>query len=216
MKQIIIFLLLIILCLISYGQYSKYKRFSLESYAYKTSNKIDLEYHNKAVLFDYYEAIERVNGYIISQWSANGIDVRNPKKNNERTMAAVNIYTKKLAEVKYFEARLEHAKSLKEKGLTNKDIKLIEDKGITQKELQKEEEQKMITTLFANHSNLKFGETNALVYEIQKLLVKKGHDIIVDGTYQNITINAIKAFEAKHNLFADGKLDALTLKVLLE
>lgn len=216
MKQLIIFLLLIILGFICYGQYSKYQRFSLESYAYKTSNKIDLEYHNKAFLFDYYEAIENVNGYIISQWSANGIDVRNPKKNNEKTMAVVNMYTEKLAKVKYYEAQLEHARSLKEKGLTNKDIKLIEDRGITQKELQKEEEQKMIMTLFATHSNLKFGETNALVYEIQKLLLKKGYDVIIDGKYQNITINAIKAFEAKHNLFADGELDSLTLKVLLE
>ena len=59
MKQIIIFLLVIIVVLIGFGKYSQYKRFNSPEIDYKTEKKIDFQYHNQAFLFGYYDAIEK-------------------------------------------------------------------------------------------------------------------------------------------------------------
>ncbi len=216
MKQIIIFLLVIILGIIGYGQYKQYQRFSLENYEYKISDNIDLNYHDKIMLYKYYEAVEGVNSYIASQWSAERIDVRRPKDDDAQTKIAVDTYAKKVAKVKYYEAQLEKSKSLKDKGLTNDEVKLFEDKGITLKELQKAESDAKMKSMFNNNANLRLGERNAFVYELQKLLVKKGFDIPVDGVYESITSNAILDFETKNNLFPDGNIDLLTLEALLK
>lgn len=216
MKQIIIFLLVIILAIIGYGQYKQYQRFSLKNYEYKISDNIDLDYHDKSSLYKYYEAIEGVNSYIGSQWSLNRIDVRSPEDDDAETKLAVDTYTRKLAKVKYYEAQLVKSKSLKEKGLTNKDIKLFEDTDITLKDKQKAEADAKMINLFNNNSNVRIGEQGAFIYELQKLLVKNGFDIPVDGVYENITSNAILEFETKNNLFPDGKIDLLTLEALLK
>ena len=42
MKQIIIFLLIVIVGLIGWGQYKKYKRFSLEEYGYTVPENLDV------------------------------------------------------------------------------------------------------------------------------------------------------------------------------
>jgi murein L,D-transpeptidase YcbB/YkuD len=203
MKQIIIFLLIIIIGLIGWGQYKKYKRFSLEEYAYKTSDNIDTASADKAVLLDYYQAIEAVNGYVITQWSANGIDVRNPKKDNEQTKAAVAEYGNRLANVKYFEALLTSPPK-KEKP----------------KQFSKEDQKKQLIRkqFYANPSenSLRIGDRNAMVFEIQNILISKGHIIEQDGLYRAETFNALKEFEEKNGLFPDGKLDALTLEALLK
>lgn len=216
MKQIIIFLLVIILAIIGYSQYQKYQRFSLKNYEYKTSDSIDLYYHDKDVLYDYYKAIEEVNNYIGSQWSINRIDVRSPEDDDAKTKLAVDTYSKKLAKVKYYEAQLKKSKVLKDKGLLDDDIKLLEEKGITLKEHQKEKEIEKIKTMFNNNPNHEIGERSAFVFELQKLLVKKGFDIPVDGFYKDITSNAIMNFEKQNNLYPDGKIDLLTLEALLK
>ncbi len=216
MKQIIIFLLVIILGIIGYGQYKQYKRFSLENYEYKTSDNIDLDYHDKSTLYKYYEAVEGVNSYIASQWSAERIDVRSPKDDDDETKLAVDTYAKKVAKVKYYETQLEKSKRLKNSGLTNDEVKLFEDKGITFKDLRKAEADAKMKSMFSNNTNLRLGERSAFVYEIQKLLVNKGFDIPIDGVYQSITSNAILDFETKNNLFPDGKIDLLTLEALLK
>ncbi len=216
MKQIIIFLLVIILAIIGYSQYKQYQRFSLKNYEYEISDNIDLDYHDKSSLYKYYEAIEGVNTYIGSQWSLNRIDVRSPEDDDAETKLAVDTYSKKLAKVKYYEAQLEKSKALKNKGLSNDDIKLFENEGVTLNDKQKAEADSKMKSMFSNNANLQLGEQNAFVYEIQKLLVKKGFDIPVDGVYKNITSNAILGFEEKNNLFPDGKIDLLTLEALLK
>ncbi len=216
MKQIIIFLLVVILAIIGYGQYKQYQRFSLKNYEYKTSNNIDLDYHDKSTLYRYYEAIEGVNLYIGSQWSLNRIDVRSPKDEDAETKLAIDIYVKKLAKVKYYESQLEKSKALKVKGLSNDEIKLFENESVTLKDMQKAEADAKIRSMFNNNSTLQLGERSAFVYELQKLLVNKGFEIPIDGVFKNITSNAILGFEEKTNLFPDGKIDLLTLEALLK
>jgi len=204
MKQIIIFLLIIIVGLIGWGQYKKYKRFSLSEYEYKVPDGLMSKETDKGIMLDYFEAVEAVNGYVITQWSSHGIDVRNPDKDNERTKAAVSEYRKRLANVKYYEELLMSPK--------------VENK---KEEAISEEEQKnqLIRKQFylnPESNSLRLGDRNALVFEIQKILIGKGYTLENDGLFRTETFNALKSFEERNGLFPDGKLDVLTLEALLE
>jgi len=137
MKQIIILLLIIIASIIGFGLYSDYKRYSAPEVNYKTTIQIDVAYHNQALVLDYYNAIEDVDSYVMLQWSANEIDVRTPEDDDLETQNAVQKYAKKLAKVNYYEAILANSLLLKEKGFSNKQIKLIEEKGIDLETYQK-------------------------------------------------------------------------------
>ena len=203
MKQIIIFLLIIILGIIGFNVYQKYQRFNPPSYEYQATETIDANHPNKALLLDYYQAVEALNGAIITQWGANGIDVRNPKDDDKQTLAAVSEYTRKLGFVKYFESQLLN-ESVEEAVKT---------------ELSEEAKKKMlIAEMF--HANpttnsLRLGDRGALVYEIQRILIQKGDSIELDGLFNIETFNALKSFEEKNGLLPDGKLDAITLQYLL-
>lgn len=204
MKQIIIFLLLCIVGLIVYGQYQKYKRFSLSEYAYQIPETIDISNADRSLLLDYYEAVEAVNGYVITQWSSEEIDVRNPQSDDDEEMAAVSEYRKKLANVKFYEARLLNP-SEKEK---------------PKSELSEADEKKLLISKMFNQNpsanSLRLGESSALIFEVQRLLNEKGDSLIHDGLFRTGTFNALKAFEEKNGLFPDGRLDALTLEYLLK
>lgn len=216
MKQIIIFLLLIIAFFIGFGKYKQYKRYNAPEVNYTTDQKIDIYYHNQELLYNYYEGIEDLNSYVMLQWTASGIDVRTPEDDDLATKSAIEIYAKKLAKVRYYEAILSNSLQLKNQGLSNKIIKSIEEKGIGVEEYQQKETFESIKALYTPNIKLYNGEKNAIIYEVQKRLVALGDTIQIDGVYRIETLNAIKNFEEKNNLMADGLLDALTLEVLFK
>lgn len=202
MKQIIIFLLVIILAVMGYNYYKKYQRFNPPNYEYVAAEAIDNNHPHKALLLDYQEAIALLDGYVITQWSANGIDVRNPSDDDQETEAAVLEYTKKLANVKFYESQLLAPQMTEE----------------SPKELSEAEEKKNIIQkmFYVNPmaNSLRLGERSALVYEVQRLLNEKGATIEHDGLFSSETFSALKAFQEKNGLFANGKLDALTLSLI--
>lgn len=216
MKQLIIFLLIIIALLIGYGKYNQYKRYNAPEVNYKTDKKIDLNYHNQEVLLKYYEAIENLNSYIMLQWTANGIDVRAPKDDDTRTKIATEVYAKKLAKVHFYETKLENSLNLKSKGLSNNDIKFLEIKGTDFETYKKQQNFEAIKALYDPKVNLYKGEKNAIIYEVQKRLVELGNSIKIDGVYRIETLNAIKEFEEKNKLMADGFIDVLTLELMFK
>lgn len=223
MKQIIIFLLVIIAFLIAFGQYKQYKRFNLSEYQYTANENVDLNYHDRSFLLDYYQAIENLNGYVIMQWSTEGMDVRNPEDDDEEDLAAALVYNDKLGTVKFYEDQLIKSTNLKKEGLTNDEIKFLEANGKSladhTTETKQETFKELLRSMFHGQQlqgGLQLGSRSALVNEIQKMLVRKGHDIPVDGVFKNVTINALRAFEEKNGLFPDGKLDALTFEALLK
>ncbi|APZ47504.1 hypothetical protein BW723_14950 [Polaribacter reichenbachii] len=216
MKQIIIFLLLIIVAIIGYGKYSQYKRYNSPEVNYVSDKKIDKTYHNKELLYNYYAAIEELDSYVMLQWSANNIDVRTPEDDNEETKSAVKNYAKKLAKVNYYEAILTNSTKLKEQGLSNKEIKFLEEKGIDLDSYTKKIKNSKIKSLYNSNLKLYNGSKNAIIYEVQKELNKKGHKIQIDGVYRIETLNAIKKFEEENNLLADGLLDELTIELMFQ
>jgi hypothetical protein len=182
-----------------YNWYKKWQRFNSPNYKYQTNVEIDASHPNKKLLLDYNEAVADLNGYVITQWSANSIDVRNPGDDDEQTIAAVATYSKKLGAITFYESQFNTVK-----------------KAVV-KPPAKDEKRELIRTLFQeNPKPLRLGERSAMVYEIQKLLIEKGYLIKNDGLYKAETINALKSFEEKNDLFPDGKLDAITLNYLLK
>lgn len=218
MKKILFFIIAIIILMFAYSEYKEYQRFHPENANLKVSETIDVNYYNQEVVYNYYDALEAANNYMQMQWSANGIDVRSPEDDDEETALAVAEYGKKIAKLNYFKAVLEQSKTLKSKGLSNNDIKFFESEGVSIAEYNKtkaEEDFKKEILSMLPQKPLYSGEKSVFVYEMQKLLVKKGFDISVDGVYKNITSEALKSFEEKQNLFPDGKIDVITLKALL-
>ncbi|WP_299883354.1 peptidoglycan-binding domain-containing protein [uncultured Lacinutrix sp.] len=219
MKKILIFILVVIILIFAYSEYKEYQRFHPKNANIIASNTIDLDYHNKETIFNYYRALENANNYMQMQWSVNGIDVRSPEDDNEETNLAVSKYGEKVAKLNYFKNILERSKKLKSEGYSNKDIKSFETQGLTTKaytlKINKEKYKQMILEMMPEKA-LFSGERNQFVYEIQKLLVKKGYDIPIDGVYKNVTSDALMLFEEKNNLFTDGKIDLISLNLLLK
>lgn len=218
MKKILILILTVIVLIFAYNQYNEYQRFHPKNANYKTSDAIDINYHDQSTVYQYYEAVTSLNNYVTSQWSANEIDVKSPEKDDAETQLAVNNYSKKLAKVKFYEAILVQSKTLKNRGFNNTDIINIETKNISEEVYKKDlkaEHFKQIMIESLPKTNLRDGEKSAFVYEVQKLLIQKGYDIPLDGVYKTITSEAIKRFEEKQQLFPDGKIDRITLDLLL-
>ena len=214
MKQLIILILLIIAFFIGFGKYQQYERYNSPKVDYKTDKKLDLEYYDQEFVINYYKVVENLNSYVITEWTSNDIDVRTPENDDEETKLAVKKYAEKIAHIKYYESKLEKSSQLKEKGLSNNEIKFLEETGTDLKTFQHNQEIHKIKSMFDDKQKFSYGQTSALIYEIQKKLVNLGDSIRVDGIYKKETKNAIKNFEAKNNLFADGFLDVLTLDEL--
>lgn len=199
MKKIIIFLLLVLVGLYGFNTYQKIERFNVENYSYQT---IEIPSDSEQGLVkQYHTAIEEVNGYVISQWSFHNIDVRNPKEDNETTRAAADTYRRKLGNVKYLEAKLKDAATAV---IDIEKIKVIEANNNAVKNIFKQSKRE-----------LRLGDNGVLVFELQRILNEKGASIKQDGLFKKETFQALKDFESKEGLYADGKLDFLTLEYLL-
>ena len=61
---------------------------------------------------------------------------------------------------------------------------------------------------------LHFGSTGADVVLLQKYLTTAGHSVTADGMFGNLTLNAVKAFQAKAGLAADGVFGPASNKAL--
>ncbi|MEP3837502.1 MAG: peptidoglycan-binding domain-containing protein [Algibacter sp.] len=93
----------------------------------------------------------------------------------------------------------------------------MESEGISQAEFEKAKAHTKLITLFNNHiSELRIGQKSVFIFELQKLLVKNGFGIPVDGLYKAITRDAVQSFEEKNGLFPDGKVDLITFEALLK
>ncbi len=205
MKQIIIFLLLVIIGILGYNFYEKWQRFHPPNYHYKAEQVVDANHSNKDLLMNYYQAVEALNGYVITQWGANEIDVRNPEDDDAQTVAAVSEYNKKLGAVKYYESQLLNTK--------------VAEPEVEQTLSEEDMRNQLVYKMFnadPKGNTLRLGERNAFIYEIQRLLVENGDSIRRDGLFRTETFNALRSFEERKGLLADGRLDLITLEYLLK
>lgn len=219
MKQILIVILVVILLIFGYNQYSNYKRFHSPGVDYVSDKKIDLYYHDKNFLFNYYQAIEDLNSYVRMQWATQDVDVRNPEDDDEDTENAVLGYNKKLGIIKFYEDKLVESATLKNQGISNKEIIVFEQNGLKANDYNQFLKRKFLIDTYKSNPekySLKVGDYSSFIFELQKKLVEKGYEIPVDGLFRDITFNAIRIFEEKNGLFPDGKVDMLTLEYLVQ
>ncbi|MDG1195902.1 MAG: peptidoglycan-binding domain-containing protein [Polaribacter sp.] len=92
----------------------------------------------------------------------------------------------------------------------------MEENGIDIETYRNREKFSKIQSLFDPNINLYKGEKNAIIFEVQKRLVTLGYNITIDGVYRIETLKAIKTFEEKNNLLADGYIDALSLELMFK
>lgn len=220
MKQIIIFLLVVILGFIAYDFYKDWDRFNAPNYEYSAADSvtIDYDYYDKMTVWNYEEAVQDLNNYVKWQWTANDIDVRSPEEDDLETQNAVTTYSKKLAKVKYLEQKLVSSANHKAKGLSNVQIKNLDYKELKSKMNTKSTANNPMLDLFKDQSEISknLGSKSALIFEVQKLLIAKGYAIPLDGVFAQITSTALADFESKNNLYPDGKIDVLTFAALIK
>ena len=219
MKTILISILVVIILIFGINQYQDYQRFHNPNNHYQPVDGILRTDFNKSLVNDYLKSITNLNGYMELQWSANGIDVRNPEKGDAQNQYVSNQYNSLLSEVNFLENQLLQIQKLKNEGKSNQEIELLIKGHKTTDQIEKEKKQNTYRTTLIDLYNSKsksFTTEETFVFEIQKLLNKKGYSIQIDGKYRKETTEAIKSFEQKNNFYPDGKIDLLTLKTLLQ
>ncbi|WP_124981784.1 peptidoglycan-binding domain-containing protein [Nonlabens xiamenensis] len=218
MKQIIIFLLLVILGFIVYDFYGDWRRFHPSVAAYKKSNKIDVNYHDSQTLRDYYKAVAALDNFVQLQWTAHDIDLRYPESDDDMTWVSLEEYADLQATVAYYERKLEQSAQWKAQGWDNERIR-NKELGISQPLPTDHQKRLLLLQQMLKDkpsASLEAGDRGPLVFEAQRLLVQSGQEIPVDGVYSRITSEAVQAFEEQNNLYPDGQLDVLTFSQLIK
>jgi len=209
MKRLALLVIIITLPLIAYYQYQKFRRFNPPSaYDYVASDSIDVYYHSPEALQLYYENVFEVGAFARRLWHNQGIDVRYPDQDNLEAMQASQYYQQLLKTTSYLEDRLLRSQQLKQVGFTNGEIKTMEENEWSPQQFQLMHQQFLL--------DLERGDEGAAVWRLQGLLRDRGHDIPVDGIFNNITEQALRDFQQGEGLYPSGQVDESSLRELLK
>jgi hypothetical protein len=141
-------------------------------------------------------------------WFNDGIDVLFPDERDEQSLMASTYYNQLISQARELEARLRASKKLKKAKYDNEAIAFIEEKGIAQDEY--------MMYKAVQERPLSKGDTSAVVWKVQGILIKLGYDIPHDGLFIEITEDAVKKFQKSRKLLASGKVDEMTMRELLK
>lgn len=199
MKKIFLIILIITLPLICFFQYKSYRRFHPPvDYVFEISDSIDVNYHNVPLVDEYFSKAIEVGYFAKYKWFNEGIDVRFPDAENLESVNASKYYNQLIARVNYLEKLLKNSLSLKNKGLSNEEIKLVES-GSSIADLKWMKMKPQIL-------NIAFGERSEYVWQVQKQLISKGYEHRLDGLFGLDTQNAIISFQNDNSLFPSGTI----------
>ena len=207
MKKLAIIIITISLLIIAFFQYKKYGWLvSVKEYEYIIPSEIDVNYYDEVLLQQYYENAYKLESLVRSEWKNNKINVLNPDEDKESKELS-DYFNKMIAINKRIEGKLTYSTELKTKGYSNKSIKEIIENGLSLDEYEA-----------SNHTALtiEYGDINHEVWELQKALIALGYEIPKDGHFGIETQNALKNFQAKHDLFPSGLMDVKTLELILK
>ncbi|MFK7952781.1 MAG: peptidoglycan-binding protein [Ekhidna sp.] len=200
MKKLLLGIIIIGLPLIIFFQYKNYKRFNPPAdYEYVLSEAIDINYHNSALVDEYFQKGIEVGSFARLKWSNESIDVRFPDQNSEVELNAAKYYNQTLSRLKYLEMKLSYSATLKSKGMNNEGVIAVES-GVPEAEVK-----------FLNDKddflNLKLGNRGPLVWELQKRLNAHGYEHELDGVFGIATRDALLKFQNDNNLYPSGDMD---------
>lgn len=207
MKKLLIVILVITLPLITFFQFKNYRRFHPPvNYEYAISEAIDPNYHDQAMLDEYYTKAIEIGAFSRTQWRNSGLDVRFPNADRVAEVNAAKYYNQLLSRVNLLEDRLEASSKLKNEGLNNDEISLIEQ-GYSKKEIAWLGE-------VENILNVQFGDQSEYVWNVQKRLISKGYDHALDGLFGIDTQNAILSFQNDNGIYPSGLIGRSTFDLL--
>lgn len=210
MKRIVIFLIIIFLGLITFFQYKNYRKFAYpNNYDYAINmQEIDVNYHEPALVKEYFETATYLGNFAREQWSNYGIDVLAPDTKVPQAKNAAQTYQAMLARVRFLEAKLTFSKKLKQQGFDNEAIAYIEKNGISEKNY-------LVHKLTAGKFFQK-GDKGKVIWEVQKLISQKFEPIRIDGIFNEETEQAVKKIQQQKQIYPSGIIDEEFIKLLLQ
>lgn len=207
MKKILIAATIIVLAVVVVFQALRIRRLNPpETYEYTFREDIDLDYFDANAVKSYYDTGYEAGSFAREMWKNRGLNVRIPDSDDASNRVAVVRYNHLLAYTDALGARLANSKKLKAEGFSNNDIRRLQNEDITQDQIRLEKR--------FGSSELKLGDKNKGVFELQAILIAKGYTMPHDGYFWGETEVAVKAFQTKSKLFASGIANAETLKAL--
>ena len=209
MKRLIILFFVLATAFLLYFQYVEYRKFSppnVYDYAINTKD-IDVNYYNQAAVSEYFDKATRLGNFAREQWYNYEIDVLSPE-NSPQAQNAAKFYQQMLARIKFLEALLIASQKLKSQGFDNSAIRTIEEKQISPENFR-------IYALI-NGKTLKKGDKEKVIWDIQKLINKKGFNIQVDGFFNDETELAIKKIQENNETYPSGVIDEEFITLLLK
>ncbi len=213
MKKIFKGLIIVLLALILYIQYSNYTRYSPPSYFnYEINDSVDVNYYDPLLVQEYFKSAYEIGSFARQLWFNKGIDIRFPDEDKPETNEAVEYYKRLVSTTRIIEKKLILSNVLKKDGFTNKDIKIIVEQGVSPDYLAYQQLLKENLAL----NELETGDVGQEVWELQKLLIAKGFNIPKDGTFGEETRMALIEFQKSKDLFPSGKVNIPTIKELVK
>ncbi len=213
MKKLFKGLVIVLLALILYVQYSNYKRYSPPSYFnYEINDSVDVNYYDPLMVQEYFKSAYEIGRFARQLWFDRGIDINFQNVEETEIKEAANYYQNLLSITQIIERKLVLSGRLKNEGFTNNDIKLIFEQGVVPGQVKY---QKLLKE-HLNLNNLTKGDISQEVWELQKLLIAKGYKIPKDGTFGQETHSALIEFQKSKDLFPSGKVNIATIKELIK
>ena len=210
MKRLFYLILIIGIPLIVFFQYDRYRRFHPPTtYEYQVSDSIDYQYHDPSIITEFFESAEQCGTYARYVWRKHRVDVKADDKNNPKAQAFISNYQQLLAKTAMLEGKLKQSLSLKAQGFGNEEIKAIELHGDKPEHLIYKE-------YLGSSPFIQYGDEGAQVLVMQKLLHKKGHQIKIDGIFDQETLRAVQSFQEASGLVPNGIVDQWNIEKLLK
>lgn len=209
MKRLLFIAIVLGIIAYVYVQLTEDRRFNkLSAYDHPISENIDTEYHDQALLSEYYQKVIEIGAFARSVWRSKKHDVRQEEQGNLDESLDAKYYRSLIAEVEVIEDILESSKRYKDQGYTNEQIKLILEQGMTIEDIRLQEKYYLV--------GLRLGSNGESVWELQRMLNARGDSIPEDGIFNLITINRLKEFQSANDLFPSGEVTESTLKALMK
>lgn len=200
MKKILLGIVVITLLLITFFQYKKYRRFNPPSnYEYAISADIDVNYHDQAMVNEYYQNAVEIGAFARMKWTSESIDVRFPDDDSMEEVNASKYYNRLLSRTQFIEEKLKRSAELKGTGLSNDQVRLVES-GVPVSLLDLMENKDAITVL-------SIGDQSRFVWELQKRLIARGYEHQLDGVFGIATQNALLTFQNDQGIYPSGAMN---------
>lgn len=201
MRKYLSLLIVILLAVLIFFQYKKYRRFRPpEDYAFNISEEIDPHYFDPEVVQTYYRSAQEIGSYARGMWFSEGIDVKYPDYDDVESQEAVRHYNRLIGHTQYLEELLKTSGELKGLGFNNAEIRRIVEEGLSPAQVKEEK-------AFEGFGKLQKNDEGKKVWELQNALVAKGYEMPVDGDFQDETVKGLKAYQEKEGLYPSGMLD---------